>query len=187
MVDDQSELERLLVAAASAPDDADAKRHFTNALLRSDVFVLVWPGTQILSVGRAGMTLVAFFSSLATIAEMVARDPDLRACAIQRRACRSLFGWTLEHDSGAVLNPGSAYGKEFTKPELSDLLSGIPTGTSRRVVQHPTPVTIGEPAKTPPPFWKRCGTNASSSGPSSPPRSPGSGIRTASRATCSSS
>jgi hypothetical protein len=143
-------LESLLVAAATDPSLRTA---FNRQLLREDLLVATpEPPTEaghrvlekdevlsIMNVGSAdGSVFPAIFSSEERLAE----------CFGTGTAFAAMQGAVLleiVQKSGAVLNPASAYGVQWSSSDLAAIL-GKPV---RRVVQKETQVTLGEPAQLP--------------------------------------
>jgi hypothetical protein len=146
----QNLLEKQLVDAISDPS---ARPKFMESLLGSEVLIVpIGPKPtivngmlpkeatiQLAAIEHEGRQYTPFFTSEARL---------IPGTEYLQLRVRDFFEFT----KGAylVMNPGSAYGKEFIPSEVSALLDGSffrPSDT--RVVQENTPVMIGQPAKYP--------------------------------------
>ncbi|MCA1652988.1 MAG: enhanced serine sensitivity protein SseB C-terminal domain-containing protein [Sphingomicrobium sp.] len=145
-----SELERLLVGAATDPS---LRSVFNRELLRENLFVATPEAPQevghrvleqdevlsIMNVGSAdGLVLPAIFSSEKRLVECFGVGTGFVAMS-------GAVLLDIVQDSGAVLNPASAYGVQWSRSDLAVIL-GKPV---RRVVQKDTQLTLGEPSQRP--------------------------------------
>ena len=150
----ETEVERLLVAAADHPDDPDAGDAFAAALLTSTVGVAGTASDQgfapLVRAYESGQYAVAFTHQLRW-EQFVTTAPDLQEGSAQLMpiVVRDLFGHLVNGGLPLLLNPTNPYGKEFTVPEMSDRLQGIRPGTQERVVGHAQTVQVGAPAYVP--------------------------------------
>jgi hypothetical protein len=157
MQTDENVLETALELAAAEPAN---RPEFYRLLLESTIFVLGSTGQ--LGEGEGPVTLEAgteleihhwekadgsklfpFFTSLNAL--QLAIKGDARYIALPARTF-------LEMTRGAqlVLNPASAFGKEFTPQEVDALLAeGVNQLPEQRVVQTATTVQLGQPANYP--------------------------------------
>src|SRR5690242_2474212 len=130
----ETEVERLLVAAADHPDDPDAGDAFASALLGSTVGVAGTTSEQgfapLVRVYERGQYAVAFTHQLRWEG-FLASAADLQDGSAQLMpiVARDLFGHLVNGGLPLLLNPSNPYGKEFTVPEMSDRLQGITPGT----------------------------------------------------------
>ncbi len=147
--------EVLLEAAAS---DSARTPEFLTALLEAQVLVrgvLDSGSGPIAAAGSTaalaplthadGTSVQPFFTSEARLHETLQAVPDYESLYLALR-CRDL--WELTCGSTLILNPHSAYGKEFLPGEIAQLLAGTATMTPH-VVAAATNVLVGRPAHTP--------------------------------------
>ena len=150
-----SDLESLLAAAATDPVQAPA---FLVALLDAQVVVAgqtqsspgqAESGTRSVTLApltRAdGTSVQPFFTSEARLKETLRAIPGYEARNLTIR-CRDL--WEMTRGSSLVLNPHSAYGKEFLPDEIAHLLDGSAAMTPH-VISEATRVLVGQPAHVP--------------------------------------
>jgi hypothetical protein len=150
-----SDLETRLVAAATDPTRAP---DFITALLDAQVVVAgeihseavdgevgVISATLPPLVRPDGTSVQPFFTSFARLQETLQAVPGYETRYITMR-CRDM--WEMTRGSTLVLNPHSAYGKEFRPGEIAQLLAGAAAMTTR-IVTEPTRVLVGRPAQTP--------------------------------------
>lgn len=153
--DPQNNLEESLIKASSDPAH---RPQFYKDLAGSDVFIVQEgpppesSGKKVLSEGMSlqlrnieweGRPYIPVFSSL----------PRLQA-AIQEEvgylALNALEFMKITQGAELLLNPGSDYGKAFTKDEIASILDGsIWKPTEQFVVQKETQVMIGQPSNYP--------------------------------------
>jgi hypothetical protein len=62
---------------------------------------------------------------------------------------QALFSMISAQGDGVVLNPASSYGKEFTRDEISALVSGSMFQPQKQVISKDTKVLIGAPKEYP--------------------------------------
>lgn len=146
-------VDALLAAAASNPDDAEAVGRLLTALLDSEVY---WPvltsddgAERPLPMTHEGRTVVPFFSEQDVARRAVAGVTGV-SVTVRTIECRRLMAMAVANDVDTVLNPGNRFGKEFTRAEMSDLLSGVAPRARTRTVQAATTLLVGEPAHVPP-------------------------------------
>ena len=153
----QSEVERLLQAAANDPLQRPA---FNHALLSSDIYVLgvvegdatdgvagVGTSLQLTTIADDEGTLTPFFTSEAALERYLAAgsggDPRF-----VRLGCRPFFEMTK--GSRLALNLGSDYGKLFVPAEVEALLEGREPGVATGVLEAGRQVLVGAAAHEPP-------------------------------------
>lgn len=150
-----NELERSLMEAAA---DAGKRPAFYHRLLDSDLIVLGetnHPGQggfvagddtklRLVTWRHDGKPVIAVFSSLPRLHEAIKREANY----VQLGA-RTLF--TMLGDSAPiVLNPSSAYGKEFTQEEIASLLDGSIFNLPQQIVtEQEQQVLMSQPANYP--------------------------------------
>jgi hypothetical protein len=151
----QNALEKALMQAA---DDPAQRPNFYKVLVESDLFVIQEgpiPTTSGTRVSQGGDTLqiknlpwngkpyIPVFSSL----------PRLQATLQTPEGYVGLNALTLmKITQGAefILNPGSDYGKEFTREEIASLIDGsIWRQHAPHSVKEGVPILLGQPAKHP--------------------------------------
>ena len=152
---EENDLERALRLAA---DDPGHRPDFYACLLDSTVYIVGhagdsgW-GSRTVEAGETvniqswtrpdGSPVVPFFSSMA----LLRRAIDIESEYLKLPA-RSLL--EITRGESLVLNPRSAYGKEFTPAEIEALLSdGIAPMPEKRVMPKQTEVLLGQPADYP--------------------------------------
>lgn len=150
-----NELERKLARAA---DDPASRPEFYKALLESEVFIIgfsdspddgkisIPEGAKLSIVNwekKDGTPIIPFFTSLEALQSALKEESQFVAMP-----AKSLFEITL--GAFLVLNPTSAYGKEFIPEEVKALLeTGMNHVPTTRVVQKETKVLLGQPANYP--------------------------------------
>jgi hypothetical protein len=143
-------LEDKLAAAAA---DATQIPAFLSALLDATIIV---PGFAIENGGGQTVNLAAltddsaartqpFYTSEERLQETIAQAPAFERRFLAMR-CRDL--WEMTMGTELVLNPHSAWGKQFLPGEIRQLLDGVAPITTQ-VVDHPTVVQVGKPAHVP--------------------------------------
>lgn len=148
-------LEEMLVQAAEAPDDAAASARFTTAVLGASLGVpgVSEQGDQFAPLtidDRSGrrfavaFTQVARYRTFAAAMELAEGDYDVHG--VEGHA---LFAMLVRTNLPLLLNPHNDHGKEFTVPEMSDLLAGVGPGIRRRVVEQGTDIKVGTPSAVP--------------------------------------
>lgn len=149
----QSELEQLLVAAAGSPEDEAAGRAFVSALLDGQLGVpgRATEGGFSPEVGEQGGRRFAVAFTHHARLERFLRTTGLDGSGLHTVGLlgRELFAHLVEANLSLLLNAGNGYGKEFTAPEMSDLLAGVAPGSRERVVPTATTLQVGEPAHVP--------------------------------------
>ena len=150
--EDETLVERLLRLSVAEPA---WRARFVAELMESSVLVLghpdpqagdTTPGTRLALhqwETEAGEVVLPFFTSPAALRRAV--DEDVEAFSLPARSLfRAARGMKL------LLNPGSAYGKEFLPEETETLLTQgpAPMPASRRVPAG-TPLHLAPPAETP--------------------------------------
>jgi hypothetical protein len=98
---------------------------------------------QVRNIEWNGKSFIPVFSSL----------PRLQAAAqseVSYIALNALEFMKITRGAELILNPGSEYGKEFTKAEIESLLDGsIWKPSERHVIEKATEVMIGKPSNYP--------------------------------------
>ncbi len=151
-----NDLERSLVKAAHDPAH---RPQFYRDLLEATVFV-IQPGPapsapvthtmergdtlSIVTIEVEGKQYVPFFSSLSRLREAI--EHEVAYVALNARALLEITRGTP-----LILNPRSAYGKEFTPEEVEAILDGSiwETSADKIVVEEAARVFIGQPAEYP--------------------------------------
>lgn len=151
----ENRLEALLMQAAT---DFAARTEFIKELLDTDVFILIVPQEnqigqfvaqqgdtmQIKGITLDGKRITPIFSSERRLREFITTQDHLA-----KLNGRSLFSMLANGNDGAFLNPGAAYGKEFTKQEIVSLANGTYFEPKQQVIQKETKVLIGMPKEYP--------------------------------------
>jgi hypothetical protein len=151
-------LEEALVHAARDPA---ARARFYEVLLESTVLLLTPepPGEEgsrtlqkdetvkLVTMAGADRRLVPFFSSRQALE--LALGPRGRTQGFLAMGARDAFALLSQGEAWAVLNPGLAYGKEFTTTEIRALTRGSFGEPDRRRYEKETRVLLGEPAEYP--------------------------------------
>lgn len=150
----QTSLEQVLATAADNPGDSEAADRFVAEFLDATLGV---PGTAdgdnfrpLVRRYEQGPFAVAFthpvrWERFAALAD----DLDAATITTQTIVGRDLMAQLLQANLPLLLNPGNGYGKEFTVPEMSDLLAGVPVGARERTVQQAQQLMVGAPAHVP--------------------------------------
>jgi hypothetical protein len=159
MFEPENDIERALMRASREVAERPA---FARALMDAQIFVVLTPeggsivpgpnGTatvtegatlKVASAQRGEEKLIAFFTSPSRAKAWFAGD---HICAPE--TSRGLFN--RFPDAAYVLNPGSDYGKEFTRPEVKRLLAGhFDDGPQTEVLTEPQQVMLGHPKEKP--------------------------------------
>lgn len=151
----QNELERSLIKAA---DDPAHRPQFYKDFVKSDIFIIqygVRPEKQGRTVLQEGYQLkiqnidvdgrphIPIFSSLMRLQAVLREEAGYIAL-------NALEFLKLTQGAELILNPGSDYGKQFTKDEIAQILDGsIWKPQERYTVPKETQVMIGQPANYP--------------------------------------
>ena len=151
----ENRLEALLVRATS---DAGVRPEFYRAFLEAEILVIGQSDSnksgrfaaetntplQIMEINIEGRRLIPMFTSLRRLQEYLQEE----ASYIQIN-CRALLE-TVGPEKGLILNPASAYGKEFVPAEVAALVDG---SIFKPVQEHTIPerqeVLIGTPSEYP--------------------------------------
>lgn len=147
------DLEDRLAAAATDPTQIP---DFLTALLDAQVLVSgeMLSRPDVANSGSAvfaplsrsdGTSVQPFFTSEARLQETLRAIPGYESRYLAMR-CRDL--WEMTRGATLVLNPHSAYGKEFVPAEIAQLLDGS-AAMSTHVVKEATQVMVGRPANIP--------------------------------------
>jgi len=159
MFEPENDIERALMRASREPAERPA---FARALMDAQIFVVLTPesgsivpgpnGTatvtegatlKVASAQRGEDKLIAFFTSPPRAKAWFAGDH-----LVAPETARGLFNRFPE--AAYVLNPGSDYGKEFTKLEVKRLLAGrFEDGVQTEVIKEPQQVMLGHPKDKP--------------------------------------
>lgn len=149
-------LEELLVAAADSRDDAQASQRFTDAAMATMLGVPGTPGSATdqfhpltINDHREVPLAVAFTSPDRYAAFAAAMGLGEGQYEVRGIEGRGLFGMLVRANLPLLLNPHNDYGKEFTVPEMSDLMAGVVPGAPSRTVEAETTVNVGRPANVP--------------------------------------
>ncbi len=151
----QNSFERSLMQAASDPAH---RPQFYRDLVAADLFIiqegppLETSGRTVLSQGASlkvrhidwnGKPYIPAFSSLPRIQAVVQSE-------VSYVALNALEFMKITRGAELILNPGSDFGKEFTKAEIESVLDGsIWQPSERYVAQKETKIMIGQPARYP--------------------------------------
>ena len=151
----QNPFERSLMQAASDPAH---RPQFYRDLASSDLFIIQEgpppekSGRTVLKEGyslqvrhieRNGKPFIPVFSSLARLQAAVQSE-------VSYIALNALEFMKITRGAELILNPGSDFGKEFTKAEIESLLDGsIWKPSERYVAEKVTKVMLGQPSKYP--------------------------------------
>ena len=137
--------------------DVSARPEFYRELLQSKLYVINEDGGEgegqrttkkdekfrVRCVGAEGKVWVPIFTSLKRMAEF-GQQNGARYLGAEAKV---IFESMPEADF--LLNPGSSFGKEMTKVEVKQLLSGELFGTEQMTIESGTEVQIGEPQDVP--------------------------------------
>lgn len=151
----QNKLERSLVQAAT---DAAHRPQFYKDVVESDIFI-IQEGTppetsgkttlkeglqlQIRHIESEGKQFIPIFSSLPRLQAVLQHE-------VGYIAINTLEFMKITQGADLLLNPGSDYGKEFTKEEIASILDGsIWKPTESFVAKKETKIMIGQPANYP--------------------------------------
>jgi hypothetical protein len=151
----QNELERSLLKAAKDPSH---RPQFYRDFLESDIFIInegptpERPGPMVLNAGYElntrsvqlnGKQYLQVFSSLLRIQVFVRHQ-------VSYFKLNTIEFMKLTNGDELVLNPGSDYGKQFTRSEIASMLDGsIWKRTETIVTAKDTDVHVGQPARYP--------------------------------------
>ncbi len=151
----ENRLEALLMQAATKPA---LRPEFYKELVASDLFVLIMPrqnqsGRFVAEPGDTlsikggvfnGKQLIPVFTSERRLREYITGNDTLAKLNGQ-----ALFSMLAEQSQGALLNPGSGYGKEFTLSEIAGLADGSIFQPSKQTLQKDTELLISMPSVYP--------------------------------------
>lgn len=151
----QNSLERSLLKAATDPAH---RPQFYRDFVKSDIFVIQEgppperSGSAVLEAGYQlqirnidwnGRPVIPIFSSLPRLQAVIPSEVGYVALNAQNFM-------EITQGSDLLLNPGSDYGKEFTKEEVATILDGsIWQPTERYVAERDTEIMIGQAANYP--------------------------------------
>ena len=160
------ELEALLAAAASQPDDVYRRRAFLEGFIRSDLLVVgkIPDGGIVDGVAQQGAELHIATTTLPNggtridvfTTEFALSHAHPQGADFIRLPTRDLMQMTF--GTHLMLNPGSDYGKEFLPGEVAGLLDGSifePPSLKRHVVEQETQILVGQPSDYPHELVKR--------------------------------
>jgi SseB protein C-terminal domain/SseB protein N-terminal domain len=155
MEDSQNPLEIALARAANEPA---SRPEFYRLLLESEIYVIGYtddpgqgrttiPAGAKLSIThwekRDGTLFIPFFTSIDALRRALTKETTFVALP-----ARGLF--EITRGATLVLNPASSHYKEFFQHEIDALLAtGVNHVTTEKVVEKPTRVLLGPPAKYP--------------------------------------
>lgn len=158
MFEPENDIERMLMRAAAEPAERPG---FARALIDAQIFVVlvsncplvpgpdgnvtVREGTKLAlaSATRGEEKLIAFFT-----ARSRARAWFEGEHIVAPDKTRDLFG--RHSDAPFMLNPGSDYGKEFTRGDVKRLLAGhFEDGPQTQIIEKPEQVLLGHPREIP--------------------------------------
>src|SRR5712691_8934358 len=152
-----TELEQLLVAAASDPAERPA---FARAFMGSDVYVLGYfdrpivggaaqPGSsmRVMTWSDQDGAITPFFTSEAALRRTLAVRPESDPRFLRLKS-RDLFEMTK--GQRLVLNPDGPSGKVYLPHEVEALLAGKEPGRTTEVLQAQRQVLVGAAAHLPP-------------------------------------
>lgn len=135
---DLTRVEQLMKQAIDAPQDADARRRFTQALLDSTVLV---PGKDeedgfapLAVDGPDGHPAIAFFTSAAPM-QLALSQLGITQTRVAELPCREFWQTSVAHNTATSLNPLSPMWKPYPAAEMSDELQGIPQEQVTRTMQ----------------------------------------------------
>jgi hypothetical protein len=116
---------------------------FSTALLRQPSNILLSKPVKLRTWERDGHPVVPLFSSLLRLQASL----DAQATYLAVNALELL---RITKGANLILNPGAAYGKEFTAAEVASILDGsLWKPTASHTVAKPTKVMIGQPSNYP--------------------------------------
>src|SRR5262245_39659918 len=140
----QNRLEQLLVSASEEPEK---RLDFYRQFLEFDVFVIgsIEEGKSRLAFFDVeGEKVLPIFSSLERLREAVESEQP-----VVQMSARALFAG-MPPDVRLVLNPGSAFGKEFSADEIAAMLEGSLAAEVDQIdVPDDEEVLLGQPARYP--------------------------------------
>lgn len=151
----ENRLEALLMQAANDPG---VRPEFYKELLAADLFVLIVPGDRphgryvaqegdtlsIKGINVEGRKLIPIFTSERRLREYIEAQDNLA-----QLNGRVLLSMIAAQNDGAVLNPASSFGKEFTQQEVASLIDGSIFQAKQQVLTKETKVLIGMPKEYP--------------------------------------
>ena len=155
MFEPENELEESLLKAADEPAYRPA---FYQTLVSSDIFVIQHDSIpeqegevtleagkqlQIQNIELDGKPHIPIFTSLTKLQAVLQEEAGYLAI-------NALEFFKIINGSELVLNPGSEYGKQFTKEEISNIINGSffkPTSTYK--AEKETKILIGQPSNYP--------------------------------------
>lgn len=153
--DSQNDLERALILAAKDPA---ARPAFIRKLVESQLLIMQvgpipsQPGTRVAQTGESikirsidwnGKPHIPVFSSLLRLQQSIRE-------VVSYLSMNALDLMRTTAGADLILNPGLAYGKEFTKEEIKSILDGsIWQPQERWQAEKSTGVLLGQPANYP--------------------------------------
>lgn len=152
----QNDLERSLVKASGEPAH---RPQFYKDFSNADIFIVqhgappptehtettlsVGTTIQIQSIEHNGQPYIPIFSSLMRLQATLSQEVDYLGM-------NAMELMNLTQGAAMLLNPGSDYGKEFTRSEVASILDGsIWKPTERYTVQKEVKVMLGQPKNFP--------------------------------------
>ncbi|MWV44262.1 hypothetical protein GRF59_11520 [Paenibacillus sp. HJL G12] len=142
---------------AKAVNEPSARPDFYNELRNSEIYAIQGGQTpvqerteltagqsvQLLSVETNGKRYLPIFSSLTRMQDFI-KEP------VQYLAINALHFFELTKGADVLLNPGSAFGKEFSAREIESILDGsVFNAQEAYVVEKNTQTMIGPPSEMP--------------------------------------
>lgn len=159
MFQPENDIERALMRASAEPAERPA---FMSALMDAEIFVVLVPETGALVPGTDGNATVSQGSRL-TMATVAREGKELLPFFTTASRARSFFKgdhivapektrdlFERTRNAAFVLNPGSDYGKEFTRAEVQRLLAGqFGDGPQTTVIKKSEQVLLAHPKEIP--------------------------------------
>jgi hypothetical protein len=150
----ENDLERSLAKAATDPAH---RPQFYQDFVKADIFVIQHgfvpekTGRSTLEQGMElkiapfdmnGKSYLPIFSSLARLRAAIHNE-------VGYLSMNALEFLKITQSAELILNPGSDYGKEFTREELAGIIDGAIWRTNPYTVEKATQVLLGQPARHP--------------------------------------
>jgi hypothetical protein len=159
MFQPENDIERVLMRAAKEPAERPG---FDRAIIDAEIFVVLLPEAGTLVPDVNGRAVLPEKARLAT-ATVTRGDEQLLPFFTAASRARVIFSgdhivapdvtrnfFKRNPDRAFVLNPGSDYGKEFTRSEAGRLLAGhFGEGGETIVIDNPQDVLLGRPKQAP--------------------------------------
>jgi hypothetical protein len=159
MFQPENDIERMLMRAAGDPAERSS---FDRAIIDAEIFVVLLPKAGTLVPDANGRADLPEGARLAT-ATVTRGDEELLPFFTAASRARVIFSgdhivapdvtrnfFKRNPDRSFVLNPGSDYGKEFTRSEAGRLLAGhFGEGGDTIVIDNPQDVLLGRPKQAP--------------------------------------